>query len=595
MQAKANTAIIILISKNFDKLTVFYWKGGISMNKQRTGYPSIDQTHLEGIPKSKLHPKTISITMLALFRIVNAGHMNEIAISGSFDNKVHTKRQLYEDSLRFAAKLLSITKDVEVSDPKIAIVAPNCYEGIVAMIGANAVGIGVALIEPSALYYENRGMLIAELNVHQPLALIAYGEDVNWVNEVKNDNRLEFLLSTVWMIEPYNLVIEHEIGFWTNILSDEPVDSSTRRKILSYAFRAKDRPMLYLKTSGSTSGVPKTLPFSNRAIYAALIYASNSTGMKTRDPRVGRVLCNAPYQHGYGWMTMFMHLLGGMQIVLVGGGKDDIARYHCMKPSVIYGTPLTLKQFIESTPDGYDLSSLTAFYCAGDAISEEEYDAGIKFLREHNSTAEIRNNYGISEALCVGTATDGITHVPGTIGKFYLGPDLLIVDENLKEVKYNEQGELLIAADTLCKGYFGDKKATKASFFKRSGKVWFKTGDIMSLREDGYVKFYDRKRRFFFAKGVTDKVNCETIEQAIDSLSTVDQSAVIVKKYDGTDGAKAFVVLRGGESGTDQAEIIRQDLKAKLLDFQMPQEIIIVDEIPIMPSGKINYQALEQM
>ncbi len=518
--------------------------------------------------------------------------MNEIAISDSFGRE-YTKRRLYEDSLKFAAALLSVIKDANVRYPKVAIVMPNCYQGIVAMIGANAVGVGVVLIEPHALEDDSQKMLIDELNAHRPVALIAHNKDTTWANMIQA--KTEFALQKVWIINPPNIKTSGEIGFWTNILSDRPVDSSTRRKILSYTFRAKDRPMLYLKTSGSTSGVPKTLPFSNRAIYAALIYASNSTGMKTRDPRVGRVLCNAPYQHGYGWMTMFMHLLGGMQIVLVGGGKDDIARYHYIKPSIIYGTPLTLKQFIKSTPDGYDLSSLTAFYCAGDVISEEEYDAGIKFLREHNSTAEIRNNYGISEALCVGTATDGITHVPGTIGKFYLGPDLLIVDENLKEVKYNEQGELLIAADTLCKGYFKDKKATKASFFRRDGKIWFKTGDIMSLREDGYVKFYDRKRRFFFAKGVTDKVNCETIEQAIDSLSTIDQSAVIVKKYDGADGAKAFVVLRGGESKTDQAEIIRQDLKAKLLDFQMPQEIIIVDEIPIMPSGKINYQALEQM
>ena len=100
--------------------------------------------------------------------------------------------------------------------------------------------------------------------------------------------------------------------------------------------------MVYLKTSGSTSGKPKTLPFSNRAIFAALIYAANSTGTKTRDESVTRALCNAPYQHGYGWMPMFVNIMGGNPVILAGATAKDVAGDYKLKPSYIYGTPLTL-------------------------------------------------------------------------------------------------------------------------------------------------------------------------------------------------------------------------------------------------------------
>ena len=351
--------------------------------------------------------------------------------------------------------------------------------------------------------------------------------------------------------------------------------------------------MIFLKTSGSTSGKPKTLPFSNSAIFATMMYISNSTGTKTRDENGVRAVCNAPIQHGYGWMTLFLNLMGGNQILMLGGTADDVATYYTYKPSYIYGTPLTLKQFMESTPDDTDLSFLDAFFCAGASIPEEEYEIGMAYLKAHHSTGEIRNNYGISETLCVGTAPDGIPHKKGTVGKLDLGPDWLIVDENDNEVKYNETGELIVSSITLCQGYFRDEKATEEAFFERDGKRFFRTGDFFSLDEEGYVSFIGRKRRFFFAEGVTDKVNCETIEQALMDLPSVLQAAIVIKKYNSTtEGARAFVSL---VDKSETEESIREKLQETLQSYQMPREIVILDEIPLMESGKINYKQLENM
>ena len=544
----------------------------------KTGYPSIDRCHLQGVPEEKLHPKIYPMSILATFLKVNEEHLDETAIE--VNGEKYSKGTVKQDSIRVAQLLLSIGL---VAGDTVAIVATNCYEGIITTIGANAIGIKVAMLEP-----QNETLLEEELEDHQPKFVLTKGKSASWItNHITPHPCVKRCLD----VDSLESLHRFSYALASSELPLNIVESEIKKHSLT-----DDEPMLFLKTSGSTSGRPKTLPFSNKAIFASLIYASNSTGTKTRDASVSRVLCNAPYQHGYGWMTMFVNLMGGNQVVLVGGAKEDVANYYKLRPSYIYGTPLALKQFMELTPDDANLSCLSAFFCAGASMSEEEYQEGATWLKKHNSSCEIRNNYGISEALCIGTASDGIPHLPGTSGKFYVGPEWLLVDEDLKEVKYGEVGEALVSAESLCQGYFNEPEATKEAFIQRDGKTFFRSGDYMSLTEDGYVHFIGRKRRFFFAEGVTDKVNCETIEQALSDLVSVKAAAVIIVKDEkGIEGAKAFVSLENHRNRQNAEAEIRAALKKTLQSYQLPREIEILDEIPLMSSGKINYQLLETM
>ena len=549
----------------------------------KTGYPSIDKTHLQGIPEEKLHPEILPASMLATFMKVNDGHFDEMAIEVA-NGKTYTKQQLRDDAIKFAGVLLK--SGLKAGD-KLALVAQNCYEGIVATFGANAIGVKVIVMKPVddadiAPFYN-------ELNIHRPDIIIFDRRSAAWMSAIQSYSKCKIYL-TVSPIDPYT---SQFFGFREVLDSTEISLEETMKEIEKHSISEKDEPMLYLKTSGSSSK-PKTLPFSNRAIFAALIYAVNSTGTDTRDETATRVLCQASYYHGYGWMPLFVNIIGGNPVILAGSAPEDIANYHRLKPSHIYGSPLTLRQFMELTPKNADVSSIAAFYCAGASLHEKDYEDGIKYLREHHSQGEIRNNYGISEGLCIGTVNDHIPHVPGTSGKFYIGPEWMLVDENGNEVKYGEVGETIVSSASLCQGYFCDEENTKKAFFEKDGKTWFKTGDSMILREDGYVKFVGRERRFFIAVGVFEKVNCEVIEQAISEVDSVYQSAVIVTPDE--TGAKAFVALK---SDFRPSESVRQDIISALSKvlhvYQMPREIVFIDKIPMMDSGKINYKLLETM
>lgn len=509
---------------------------------------------------------------------VNQEHLEEPAIET--DGKVYTKQMLSDDTIKFAGWLIS--QGLTAGD-KVMVVTPNSYEGIVATFGANAIGIKVVVTKP--IIREELDLFYEELDAHHPKMILFYDDSVDRVDEMQVYTKY----AKVWLVA--RLTAKQQLDFRSAIDSVSIPLADIMQEIEKNSVSKDDEPMLYLKTSGSSSK-PKTLPFSNRAIFASLIYAANSTGTDTRDQSVKKALCQASYYHGYGWMPLFVNIMGGNPVVLAGASPEDIAGYYKLKPSYIYGSPLTLKQFMDLTPPDADISMLGAFFCAGAALHEKDYEEGIKYFRERNCQAEIRNNYGISEALCVGTFNDHIPHIPGTAGKFYIGPEWLLVDENGNEVKYGEVGEAIVSADSLCQGYFGDEKLTKERFIERDGKVFFKTGDLLKLYENGYVSFVGRERRFFIADGVFEKVNCETIEEAISKLDYVYQNAVIVTPDEA--GAKAFVALEPEFSTEDFNENkFRKALSELLISYQMPREIIFVDEIPMMSSGKVNYKLLE--
>lgn len=545
----------------------------------KTGYPSIDKTHLQGIPEAKLHPEILPVSMFATFMQINQEHLNEPAIEA--DGKIYSKQMLKNDIVKFAGWLL---ENGLKSGDKIMIVTPNSYEGIVATFGANAIGIKVVVAKPIA--EKELDSFFDEVKTHQPEMILLY--DDKFANEILTEYTKNWLVARPTYLSAW---LSHDFSKAINSISIPLKD--IMKEIEKHSISAADEPMLYLKTSGSSSK-PKTLPFSNRAIFAALIYAANSTGTDTRDESVKKALCQASYYHGYGWMPLFVNIMGGNPVVLAGAAPEDVANYYKLKPSYIYGSPLTLKQFMELTPKDADITALIAFFCAGAALHEKDYEEGIEYFRTRGCQAEIRNNYGISEGLCIGTFNDHVPHIPGTAGKFYIGPEWLIVDENGNEVKYGEVGEAIVAASSLCQGYFGDEELTKKHFIKRDGKTFFKTGDFLKLHENGYVSFVGRERRFFIADGIFEKVNCETVEEAISKLDCVYQNAVIVTPDE--TGAKAFVALNPEFSAKDFSEnAFREALSEFLVDYQMPRGIIFVDEIPVMESGKVNYKLLQTM
>ena len=564
------------------------------MLEKKTGYPSIDRTHLEGIPEEILHPQILPLSILAAFRIINKDHMADEAVEEQ-NGAVWTKSDVEVNSVICAGALTKL--GLKAGDA-IIIATHNCYKGIVTMIGANAIGIKTILANPLANSEE-----LAEMIERFRAKLIfvdgkSKDEAKNLADKCNYSTKIVIVNSNEdipsWSNARYfDFAAFYTFGYFINF-------DKINEEIKKYSMY-DDEALIYLQTSGSSSGKPKLLPFKNSAIYAALIFASNSTGTQTNDANVKRVLCLISYRMTYGWMPLFVNLIGGNTVVLASGlGKKDIANYYKHKASYIYGTPAFFRTFMDETPENADLSDLVAFFCAGFIVPENWFLEGSDFFQKHNSKAEIRNNYGVGEALGVGTSSDGIPHKPNTSGKFYVGPEWLVVDENLNEVKYGEIGETIVSSPTLCQGYYGEKELTEKHFIYRDGKLFYRTGDLMRLYEDGYVQYIGRmSRRFYMPLGSPDKVNCETVENEITKCWCVKECVVVsVQRYsDGNDIGVAFITSNDNFYGThlELEANAKEYAENNLYDYQVPERFCSLNSIPLGPSGKPNYSKLEEM
>lgn len=549
-----------------------------------TGYPSIDRTHLQGIPKEVLDPKIYPLSILEIFLKVNKDHLDEIAVDTG--EKQYTKQEIKDLSIAVARGLMASWMK---PGSKIVHLVPICIESVLMMIGANAIGVQSAVINPQSEHLDE------ELEVHQPQMIVVAGMSSQEMQQLLRDH------PGIWYVvdvQPKSELLPGRcFSFDELITTRAQFTTGWRVQLRMKRYALSKKPTLYLHTSGST-GVPKILQFTNEAIFAALIYAANSTGTKARDKNVDRVLCVLPYWYPYTWMTLFVNLMGGNQVVLGSCEEEAIGEWYKYNASYIYGIPSFLRPMMERTPADADLSSLVAFFSAGSTNSEELIEQSKAFFAAHNSHAEIRTNYGLGEGLCIGTASDGIPHKPGTVGKFYVGPEWLIVDDDGNEVKYGEVGKVIVASKSLCRGYYKNPEETAKAFIKRDGKTFFCPGDKLSLAEDGYVTFVGRDKRIFLVtSGAQDKVNCDKIEQALTQVSLVEQAAVVVgHAADGQDYARAFVVLADDVQPEKSArDEIMTDLLTLLRDYEIPQVMEFVDEIPRLGSGKPDYVRLEKM
>ena len=137
----------------------------------KTGYPSIDKIHLQGIPEEKLHPEILPVSMFATFLQVNEEHLDEPAVET--DGKVYTKEMLKNDIIKFSGWLLE--KGLKPGD-KIMIVTPNSYEGIVATFGANAIGVKVIVVKP--ITKKELDPFFEEVKIHQPKMILFHDDEL---------------------------------------------------------------------------------------------------------------------------------------------------------------------------------------------------------------------------------------------------------------------------------------------------------------------------------------------------------------------------------------------------------------------------------
>jgi oxalate---CoA ligase len=338
-----------------------------------------------------------------------------------------------------------------------------------------------------------------------------------------------------------------------------------------------------LQTSGTTAS-PKLIPFSHANMLAAAARVQSWFGLTPAD----RCLSVSPicYSHGLK-VTVFTPLITGGSVAFpVSPSSLDVDEWLGVLKPTWYSAGPTLHRFMfdktKALPNARSIHSLRFVVSGGAPLTLEVREGlaaalGVPVLEHYGSSeaAQISANLPPPRPFKVGTC--------GIPGK----GTVKIVDEGGREVAACEHGEILLGGPTVTSGYLDAPELNRASFVDG----WFRTGDIGSIDDDGFLTLHGRKTELINRGG--EKISPSEIDDALQRHPDVAEAAAFAAPHPrlGEDVAAA-VVLREGATVTPLE--LREFLLPRLAQFKIPRRIVFVDRLPKGTTGKVQRQRLKE-
>jgi long-chain acyl-CoA synthetase len=172
--------------------------------------------------------------------------------------------------------------------------------------------------------------------------------------------------------------------------------------------------------------------------------------------------------------------------------------------------------------------------------------------------------------------------VPGTVGLPLPGTECRVVDPDdpTHDVPAGERGELIVRGPQVFQGYYGKPEETDAVMVDG----WFRTGDIVTVDEAGFIRIVDRIKELIITSGFN--VAPTEVENALRQFPGVDDVAVVglPSEHSGEEVVAAIVVA--GDQEVD-VEAVREFARTLLTPYKVPRRIFVVDELPKSIIGKV--------
>jgi acyl-CoA synthetase (AMP-forming)/AMP-acid ligase II len=144
---------------------------------------------------------------------------------------------------------------------------------------------------------------------------------------------------------------------------------------------------------------------------------------------------------------------------------------------------------------GFDLTQLQnirLIMCAGAALPPKVID----FFQQRFPRAPIFQGYGMTETN-ITTLRPEQAHMAGSVGKLFSNLEARLVDDDMNDVKFGDEGEMLVRGPSVFRRYMNNEAATEEAFHDG----WMKTGDMLRSDENGFFYLTERKKELIKYKG----------------------------------------------------------------------------------------------
>ena len=348
-------------------------------------------------------------------------------------------------------------------------------------------------------------------------------------------------------------------------------------------------------TSGTT-GNPKGVVYSHRSTYLHTMGAmmADSVGVCERDV----ILPVVPMFHANAWGLAHAGVASGADLVMPGpdlSGKAVADLIVEEKVTVAAGVP-TIWMGVLPELKGRDTSSLRAIPCGGSAVPKalsEAYRAqtGLPILQawgmtETSPVAAVCTLSRADERL----SDDEKAELRTTVGRISFGVECRVVEpDTTNEVPWDGEtsGELQVAGAWIAATYYNDERAGDS--FTADG--WLRTGDVATMDAAGRIRLVDRTKDLIKSGG--EWISSVEVENELMSHPNIREAAVIgVSHSKWSERPLACVVLEPGVTMTK--EDVLAHIAPTLAKWQMPDDVVFIDEVPKTSVGKFSKKTLRE-
>ena len=334
-----------------------------------------------------------------------------------------------------------------------------------------------------------------------------------------------------------------------------------------------------LFTTGSEKE-PKIVPLTHKNICSNVEGMARAVHITSSDV----IVAVLPFFHVFGFTATFiLPLWKGASIVAHSNPLDYASVVGSVKEhqgTFFVATPTFYAGYLKKSSPG-DFSSMRVMVSGADKLSRELQD---EFTRVHGIT--IMEGYGTTETSPAISINRREANRPGSIGQPLDNLQVKIVDmENGQELARGKEGKILVKGDSVMEGYYRDPEATKACL----QEGWYDTGDIGVMDEDGYLWHRGRYKRFIKVAG--EMVSLVAIENKLQQV-VPPETMICVVEIPAKGGHPEIVVAT---TKAFDEEACYQHLVHSFPRFAVPKRYVLMEELPIQGSGKIDFRKVQAL
>ena len=341
-------------------------------------------------------------------------------------------------------------------------------------------------------------------------------------------------------------------------------------------------------TSGTT-GNPKGVLFSNRStvLHSYAVCTPDALGLSNMEI----ILPVVPMFHVNAWGIPYAAAMCGAKMVLPGARMDGEALYELMENEAVTlsaGVPTIWMMLLAYMKENNKkLTTMQRTVIGGAAAPKAMIET---FEKDHN--VNVVHAWGMTEMSPIGTTCnlkkkhtglplDEKIDLSLKQGRAVYGVDMKIVDANGNELPWDGKafGHLLVRGPWITSGYFKGEGGDAVD-----DDDWFDTGDVANIDADGYMQITDRSKDVIKSGG--EWISSIDVENEAVGCAGVAEAAVIAVPHPKWDERPLLLVVKQKDAEVKREDII-EHLKQSLAKWQLPDDIVFVDELPHTATGKI--------